>query len=71
MTEDKPERPEWKSDFVRNIFPDWENAMDQFFQRVERKRETEGLTDGQVYAALDMGYGSDVADAWEEWVDSE
>jgi hypothetical protein len=53
--------------FANHILTDWDSAMDIFFRRVETKQRAKGLTDAQVAAALDIGYGESVTDCWTEW----
>ncbi len=60
------ERPEITS-FANHVLFDWESAMQQFFECVEKKRETRGLTVAQARKALDVGYGDEIGDAWAEW----
>lgn len=54
--------------FADKILDDWERAMDRFFFHVDAKRRAEGLTDREVWIALNDGYGIETAEAWEEWV---
>lgn len=48
----------------------WESAMDSFFERVERAQVKRGMSNEQVEAELEKGYGDAVSDAWAEWVQS-
>lgn len=66
MTEPKPESDPIKA-FANHILMDWDRALDMFFTKADEKRQKVGLTDDQVAAALDLGYGEDIADAWREW----
>jgi len=54
--------------FADKILSDWDRAMDRFFENVDAKRKAEDLSDGEVYTALDEGYGFEVAEAWMEWI---
>ncbi len=54
--------------FANRVLPDWESAIHRFFEEIDRKREDDGLTDDEVERALDIGYGSAVADAWRDWI---
>ncbi len=53
--------------FANLILSDWEDAMQRFFEAVDRRREEHGLTPAEVAFALDIGYGDEVGDAWREW----
>ena len=55
-------------DFANLILPDWEIAMDRFYSDVQRRMERLGLTTQQVFDALDIGYGDNVADDWVTWM---
>lgn len=55
--------------FASYVLSDWDLAMDKFFSAVERKRVERGLSAAAVKEALARGYGSDIADAWDEWMD--
>ena len=57
--------------FANRVLSDWESAMDRFFGAVERKKLALQLTDKQVRKALSVGYGDDVADAWDDWTDGD
>lgn len=54
--------------FANALVHDFDRVMHDFFEDVDRKRTTAGLTDDEVEAALNTGYGDVVADAWHEWV---
>jgi hypothetical protein len=56
--------------FANEVLVDWDDAMDQFFDRVERKMRTRDLTTEQVREALIRGYGYEVGDAWDEWMEN-
>ncbi len=57
------------SAFSNLINSDFEAAMNTFFERVERKAEAKGLSDEDVNRALLVGYGEEVADEWDEWIE--
>ena len=56
--------------FNNSLLSDWERAMDRFFENVQAKQEGAKLTDQEVAEALTAGYGSEVADAWIDWVEA-
>lgn len=57
------------SSFANAVLYDWQDAMQRFFEKVEDRRERDGLSEDDVRRALDIGYGADVADAWSEWIE--
>jgi hypothetical protein len=54
--------------FANYILSDWDNAMHQFFERVEIAGERLDLTADEIRNGLRLGYGDDIADAWDEWL---
>lgn len=56
-----------KDSFANHVLSDWGAAMERFFNDVDRKRRTQGLTGAQVREALNRGYGHEVGDEWDEW----
>ncbi len=61
------DRPELVS-FANHVIGDWENAMERFLSAVDRKASARGMSDEDIRAALLLGYGGDVVDAWLDWV---
>lgn len=55
-------------DFANSMLADWNQAMDQFCRAVDRARDRGGMNEADTKAALIVGYGYEVADAWDEWV---
>lgn len=55
-------------DVVNSVLADWNQAMDAFFRAVDRARDRAGMNEADAKAALIVGYGYEVADAWDEWV---
>ncbi len=55
--------------FANHLVIDWDEAMDKFFQAVAKKQAARDLTDSDVEAALQLGYGDEVAEAWQEWAE--
>lgn len=53
--------------FANHVLSDWDSAMHDFFNAVDRKRRARGLTGKQVRAALDRGYGYEIGDGWDDW----
>lgn len=53
--------------FANHVLPDWQAAMDVFFNDVDRKRRGRGMTGEQVREALDHGYGDEVGNEWADW----
>jgi hypothetical protein len=54
--------------FANVVLPEWERLIDQFFQTVDRKRRECGMTEEQARDSLELGYGYEVAEAWDEWI---
>lgn len=57
--------------FANAVLPDYEEAMDRFFDKVQTKALSEGLTDAEVVAALTRGYGYEVSEAWTDWIEAD
>ena len=47
---------------------DWDNLLDNFFEKVEDLRDRENLDQEQMSRVLTVGYGYEVADAYDDWV---
>jgi hypothetical protein len=71
MTEDRIEIVEEEVTFARYLLADWTHALHQFFQKVELASERWDMTADEVNTALRLGYGDEIADAWEAWVSDE
>lgn len=66
--EAKPEQDLVLTQFANRLLGDYDHAMDRFYEAVERRMLGASLTPAQVRRALDLGYGMEVAEGWEEWI---
>lgn len=57
--------------FANHLLTDWYAAMDIFFPAVERKMRARGLSLAEAVAALNRGYGDEIGDAFEDYMDGE
>ena len=57
--------------FCDSVLPDWDDAMDRFFSKVDTLAQVRGLTTEQVRTELYRGYSYDIGDSWVEWVNEE
>lgn len=71
MSEDTLASGEALKAFNNRVFSTWDRLIDQFFEKCETEARAAGLSDEDVNRALWRGYGGDIADAWNEWVNAE
>lgn len=67
MTDWTEDKIKASKSLINAVLSDWDLAMDRFFNRVDRERVERGLTETEVWHAMDEGYGFEVAEAWSEW----
>lgn len=53
--------------FTNGLLDAWSEAMEEFFEQVDDRREVAGLSDAEVEEALNRGYGHEVGEQWLDW----
>ena len=53
--------------FALSLIGEWEALMDRFYETCDLRRD--GLTDDEIWFALNRAHGGDVADGWRTWAE--